>query len=93
MEGEGERFEMKRICLDRVSSEVIEVPCSDSEVKSVRGSWGSSECVPVVPPVVHDVTVPVSDVNLKSLSGTPFLSPKKAKHVWFWKVRRKRRWR
>ena len=35
----GKGLRLKSICLDRLSSEVFEVLCSDSEVKSVRDSW------------------------------------------------------
>ena len=34
MKGESERCEIRRICLDRLSSKVVEVFCSVSEVES-----------------------------------------------------------
>ena len=63
-EQELQRVEIKITCLDRLSSEVFEVFCSDSEVKGAGDSWGSSACVLVLPPVVPDVTVSFSDVNV-----------------------------
>ena len=56
-----QRVEIKITCLDRLSSEVFEVFCSDM---GAGDSWGSSVCVLVLPPVVPDVTVSFSDVNV-----------------------------
>ena len=57
VEGERERVETKRICLDLVSSKVFEVLCPDSEVQSVGNSW-VLRCVCVL------VTLLFSDVNV-----------------------------
>ena len=62
-EQEIQRVEIKITCLDRLSSEVFEVFCSDSEVKGAVGILGVLRCV-CLPPVVPDVTVSFSDVNV-----------------------------
>ena len=59
VEGGRERIEIKRRCLDRVSSEVFDDFGSISEVESYEDS-----CVPAVPPSVPAVTVPFSNVDV-----------------------------
>ena len=39
VEGEREGAEIKRICIDRLSSKVVEVFCPVSEVESAGNSW------------------------------------------------------
>ena len=65
VEGEWERVEIKTLCLDRLSCEVIDVLCSDSEWQSVGFRWVlRCACVLVVLPSVLVVTVPFTNVNV-----------------------------
>ena len=57
LDDERREVEIKRRCLDRVSSEVLENFSPTFEVESVGVSFGFSVCVLVVPHNVLDVTV------------------------------------
>ena len=64
VEGERERVEIKRRCLDRVSFEVFMEFSPMSKVESVGDSFGCSVCVAAVPPSVPVVTVLFSNGNV-----------------------------
>ena len=66
VEGESERVEIRRRCLDRVSSEVFEDFGPTSEVESVGDSFGFSVCVCLlfVPSSMPVVTILLSNVNV-----------------------------
>ena len=64
VQGERERFEGKRICLDCSSSKTVEVLCPESEVWGVGNFLSFSVCLLVVPPSLPVVTFPCSNVNV-----------------------------
>ena len=65
---EGERVEIERRCLDRVSSEVFENFSLISEAESAGDPFGFSVCVLAVPPCVLAVTVLFSKVYVRLFS-------------------------
>ena len=63
VEREGERVEIKRMCLNRVSSGFFENFSRIAEWESDGDSLGFSVCVPAVPLSEPDLTVPFCPVH------------------------------